>query len=276
MERLPTMDRVRQVIRDHRRARPFRLMAAASEKYLRAWYNDAHFVFVENGEHFALERFARWIGGRPAVVWDVGAHDGEWADEVHVLIPSAQVRSFEILPPLADRLEAGRPATNWWSLEKVGLSNRVGEVELTWNKDHDTTNAIEPRLGNEWFADSELTHITCSVTTIDALVAAGKTAPDLLKVDVEGHEAAVIEGGIELLSQAGAPTMIQFEYGDTWLPARRTLGDVQGLLEARGYSVGRLYPDHVAFKAYEYADDHFRMGNMIAVRNERLKALLQG
>jgi hypothetical protein len=93
---------------------------------------------------------------------------------------------------------------------------------------------------------------------------------------VEGHEAAVIEGGLDLLSQANAPAMIQFEYGDTWLPAARTLGDVQSLLEERGYSVGRLFPDHVAFKAYEYTDDHFRMGNMIAVRDERLKLMLQG
>jgi hypothetical protein len=125
------MVRLRQLIRDHRRARPFRIMAGASQKYLRAWYNDAHFVFAENGEHFALEHFARWNGGRPAVVWDVGAHDGEWADEVHVLIPSARVRSFEILGPIADRLAGARPATDWWTLEKVGLSNRVGEVELT-------------------------------------------------------------------------------------------------------------------------------------------------
>jgi hypothetical protein len=32
----------------------------------------------------------------------------------------------------------------------------------------------------------------------------------------------------------------------------------------------------VEFKAYAYADDHFRMGNMIAVAEQRLKTMLEG
>lgn len=33
---------------------------------------------------------------------------------------------------------------------------------------------------------------------------------------------------------------------------------------------------HVAFKGYVYPDDNFRMGNMIAVRDESLRAMLVG
>src|SRR5690606_31531540 len=41
------------------------------------------------------------------------------------------------------------------------------------------------------------------------------TPPDFLKIDVEGHEAAVLDGARDLLNSPKAPTIIQFEYGDT-------------------------------------------------------------
>ena len=68
--------------------------------------------------------------------------------------------------------------------------------------------------------------------------------------------------------------MIQFEYGDTWLPAASTLEAAHAFLTSCGYKVGRLYPNHVAFKTYSYADDHFRMGNIIAVKDDGLVKLL--
>ena len=98
----------------------------------------------------------------------------------------------------------------------------------------------------------------------------------LLKIDTEGHEAAVLRGCAGLLAGPGAPAMIQLEYGDTWIPARESLYAVQPWLESFGYSIGRLFPDRVAFKHWERGDDHFRMGNMVAVRDEELQALLAG
>ena len=96
--------------------------------------------------------------------------------------------------------------------------------------------------------------------------------PHVLKIDVEGHETAVLRGMQRLLSGDYAPLIIQIEYGDTYLPSGSTLKDVYSLLP--GYSIGRLFPNHVDFRPYSYADDHFRMGNIIATRDARLKSLL--
>jgi hypothetical protein len=43
------------------------------------------------------------------------------------------------------------------------------------------------------------------------------------------------------------------------------LREAYQLLEPFGYTIGRLYPDGVDFKPYEYQDDHFRMGNYVAI-----------
>lgn len=259
----------RQFIRQRRRAAPLKLLATLSEKYLRAWYNDGFFVFDRNGESFAIRAFAQWNKGAPVSIWDVGAHEGEWAREIHSLIPGAQVVSFEILKPIAERI----PPADWLQIENLGMSDREGEVSVMWNHSFDSTNSITPRMTNQWFEGANLEEMTCRVSTID-LYRSGKTPPALLKIDTEGHEKAVLDGARGLLSGPDAPVMIQFEYGDTWLMSGSTLHYVQTLLESYGYSVGRLFPDHVQFKAYDCADDHFRMGNMIAVKDGRLKAML--
>ncbi len=110
--------------------------------------------------------------------------------------------------------------------------------------------------------------------TVDTMIAEALFAPALFKIDTEGHDAAVLRGANRLLGSDQAPAMIQFEYGNTWLPAGETLERTQDLLEQHGYKVGRLYPNHVGFKRYEYNDDQFRMGNVVAVKPAALLAAL--
>jgi hypothetical protein len=106
------------------------------------------------------------------------------------------------------------------------------------------------------------------------MIAGGVTPPTYIKNDVEGQEAAVLDGARALLQSVDAPIAIQFEYGDTWIPACKTLHGVQSKLEAAGYSVGRLYPRHAEFKAYSFREEKFRMGNMVAVRDDALRKSL--
>jgi hypothetical protein len=67
---------------------------------------------------------------------------------------------------------------------------------------------------------------------------------------------------------------MQIEYGDTYIPSGSTLKALYELVEPHGYSIGRLYPNYVDFKSYEYRDDNFRMGNLIAVKDRDLKTML--
>jgi hypothetical protein len=136
--RVPT-ERLLQFIRDHRRAAPFRMAAVASEKYLRAWYHEAHFEFVANGERFALERFARWNGGAPTVVCDVGAHEGEWAEEVHALAPSGA--SPQLRDPGCDRRSARGPGAGGRAVggreRRAVQSGRRARADLEQGLRHD-------------------------------------------------------------------------------------------------------------------------------------------
>lgn len=267
-------DRLRATIRNNRRSNIAGRTARWAERYLNAWYNTGFFDFDNNGEAFVLHTLASVCGDHDLQVWDVGAHGGDYAQAVHQKLPKAQVTSFEILPPIADRLRARNFDPGWFALEVMGLSDTIGDIEVSWNHQFDTTSAITPRQESVWFSHGAVERVSCQVTTIDHLIAEGRPPPDFLKIDVEGHEAAVLDGARDLIGSPRAPILIQFEYGDTWIPASRTLHSAQTKLEKAGYAVGRLYPDHVEFKAYAFSDERFRMGNMIAVKHPALQRAL--
>ena len=253
-----------------------RIAARAAERFLNAWYNTGHFDFDRNGEAFVLRCIGKRFPDSALEVWDVGAHEGEYAVCVHEMLPAARVTSFEILPNVAAKIRERGLSADWFTLRMAGLSDQPGQVTVTCNPEFGTTSSIHPRFGDGWFERGQVETVTCDVTTIDTLVAQGVPPPGFLKIDVEGHEAAVLDGARTLLQSPDAPVIIQFEYGDTWIPAGKTLYDIQSKLEAAGYSVGRLYPRHVGFKTYTFQDEKFRMVNMVAVRDDELRKLLAG
>ena len=61
---------------------------------------------------------------------------------------------------------------------------------------------------------------------------------DFIKIDVEGHERSVFEGGDDLLSSQDAPVIL-FEFAD-WaenMVQHRTAGDAQSFLRSKGYKL---------------------------------------
>ncbi len=265
----------RQFIRENRRSAIIRLIASSSEKFLRAWYNEGFYEFKSNGEAYALDRFAEWWGPRPAIVWDVGAHLGDWAVAAHSRLPEAHVYSFEIIEPIYQQLASRFDIEPWVTTVNFGLSDTHGDVIVGWNQNADTASSINPRLGHLLFDESMLVPVASQITTGN-LFSKDNGRPDLLKIDVEDMSLTeVLLGCGDLLQGVGSPAMIQFEYGDTYIPGNNTLFSIYNLLSKFGYSVGRLYPNFVDFKDYTYDDEHFRMGNYIAVRSNELKALFQ-
>jgi FkbM family methyltransferase len=259
--------KLRQIIREHRRSVPLRLIAMSCEKYLRVWYNEDFWEFESNGEAFVLSRFNQWAQGREVVIWDVGAHHGEWAEAAHKLVPSAAVHSFEIVPEAASQLTD----TDWWSTYAFGLSDVEDVVDVYWNNVSGTNSSINPRSETVGFEDGLI--IRCRVKTGDQLVDE-LGSPDFVKIDVEGHEAFVLRGLRQTLRGRSAPRLIQFEYGATYVPSGSTLREIYALLP--NYSIGRLFPNYVDFKPYDYSGEHLRMGNMIATRDQGLQSLLAG
>jgi len=269
----------RDLVLDHiRRSHPkrwARIVASGCEKFLRAYHNEEHWRMEYNGEAEIIRRFTAKYR-KPLVAFDVGSHQGDWADQFLAIAPGSFVTCFEILPAIRDRLEKRLSHDRRVSIASCGLSDRADIVKVTWNKSFDTTNSITPSLEGGYYEGSELSVVSCAVQTGDEYLRENSISQiDFLKIDTEGHEVPVLQGFAQLLASVHAPPVIQFEYGTTWLAGRHKLADVYSMLGCNSYSIGRLYPGGVDFKRYALSDENFRMGNYIAVRDPALSKVFQ-
>jgi FkbM family methyltransferase len=222
---------------------------------------------AHNGERRILDHFLALCDRADPVILDIGAHTGGWAAILLARRPEAQVFCFELVPDIHEKLAARFAGTPNVSTFAFGLSSRDRRLSAAYDRRHPTTSALR---------HTAVPHLACDLAEVEAEVRRGDAVVtqlgldriDAIKIDVEGHEVDVLAGLEATLTRGPAPRIIQFEYGYTYLASHRTLRDVYDILEPAGYAIGRIYPETVEFKAYELADDHFRMGNYVAVKRE--------
>lgn len=269
---------LRQLIRNNRSNVIIILIAAFCTKYLRAYFNEGYFDMSRNGEARVLERALGYFKEDKLIVLDIGANQGSWTSAVLNNSPNAKVFCFEIIPATAASLKAKFSSFPDVHVCDFGLSSGESEVDVYWNKTSNDTSAISPRHSDPLFTRGLVEKIRCKVEAGDSVISRlNIDRIDLMKIDVEGHEVSVLEGFGKTLAEKGMrPSIIQFEYGETYIPSRHNLYEVYELLEKHGYTIGRIFPKGVDFKKYAFADDHFRMGNYLAIQTgSSLEALMR-
>jgi FkbM family methyltransferase len=89
---------------------------------------------------------------------------------------------------------------------------------------------------------------------------------NFIKIDVEGHELAVIKGAANMLKQQ-AIDYIQFEYGGCWIDSRTLLLDMYDLIISFGYSIGKIFPNGIEFYSrYDQRLETYQMANFLACK----------
>jgi hypothetical protein len=90
---------------------------------------------------------------------------------------------------------------------------------------------------------------------------------DLLKLDVEGSEMAVLQGLGERLDPQSVKT-IQLEYGGATRDAGVTLRALERVLVAKGYVFAKLFPRALEARVYREWMDNYAYANYVAVAPE--------
>jgi FkbM family methyltransferase len=244
-------------------------MADFCQQALHAWKNRLY-VVEQNGEAALLQRLRPFA---PAVLIDVGANIGDWTVAACQALPAATVHAFEIAASTADVLERHvMPFADRVVLNRFGLGAEAGEVALYLTPENHTAastlrSAVDYSLSEQGLR--EVVEVRGRIVTGDAyLQQAGILHVDVLKIDVEGAEFSVLHGFADAFAH-GAIDLVQFEYGALNLATRQFLGDYWQFFTDHGFVVGKLYPEGVAFKSYDLADEDFTGPNYIACRKER-------
>lgn len=221
-----------------------------------------------NGECHIITRLRE---ARPRVAFDVGANCGDWLMEALQAWPECRFHAFEVAPEtfqqLGDRIHHSDYDSRV-TLNCFGLSNVDGTKEMYYVPDH-------PNLTSGLCVNSALRYDNYFSVPFDASVRAGDgyvadlriEAVDFLKIDVEGAEYQVLEGLKDGLSQAKVHCL-QFEYCPFAIQTKFLLADFYSLL-AEKYWIGKVYPNYVEFRDYEWPMEVFEYANYCAVSKSR-------
>lgn len=244
------------------------LVFAFANKFLDGYANRSYTI-ESNGERYILEKIASI---KPKVLFDVGAHTGEWTCTAAELVPSAHIHSFEISPKIFDTLKLHSEKYSSIQIVNKGLADFEGETEF-YLEDSAlgmTSMVTQKHLPAE--AHKEI----AQVITGDTYCTEQKISHiDMVKIDVEGAESKVLAGFKGMLANDSID-IIQFEYGRVNIFARFLLYDFYCLL-GETYQIGKLLPNGVDFREYSVEEEDFRGANYIAVNRNRpdIIALLQ-
>jgi FkbM family methyltransferase len=129
-------------------------------------------------------------------ILDIGANNGWWYHNAKNTYPNAEFVLIEANPNNEDALKSLGVE---YYLEC--LSDSIKQVDFYITKtDITTTGASYYRENTEHFADDKIQILKLTTTTLDKLFP--KTTFDLIKMDVQGAEVDIINGGKKLISRA--------------------------------------------------------------------------
>ena len=181
--------------------------------------------------------------------------------------PARDIRSFEPVTSIFEELVINTRILDRVSCANVALSDHKGSLQLFLVDGNSSITSAYPSditsqksvivpmvTGDEWCADMGIMHV------------------DLLKIDVEGHEGAVLRGFQGMIERAEID-VIQFEFNTWAIASRALLKDLYELLTPFGYQVGKLYPGRIDFAPYSADLEMFRRSNRVAVRGALVSTL---
>lgn len=183
-----------------------------------------------------LKRLARQLQG--GTVLDVGANHGDYASFVKRLAPDSTVYAFEPHPKNFSILKAASQK-NAFTAIPCAVSNESGSVKLYDFADKD--GSTQASLGEETIIfqdDSKTVSYDVKCITLDEFISEHDIKNiDLLKIDTEGFDLSVLQGGQNMIRNSVAK-LIQFEIIPADVARRITVRDFFEILP--GYDLYRL------------------------------------
>lgn len=260
LRNLRARKRERTPLRLHLRSRQDALTKQAEREWTGGYIltGDKDFMYLPKElDITTIERLTRESAPEPIIakvcppggtVMDVGANMGDWSLPMAKAVgATGRVFAFEPVPYLADAL-AKTFRINGFSTSMVSrkaLSDSIGEAAFTIaQKEGDLLNVRCSGLSLD-LEDGYQT--TVATTTLDAFCEEEKIDRlDFIKIDVESHEAAVIQGGAGTMERF-RPAIV-FEAGH-WQEAPEQRQIIHDTLAPLGYRIVGILIEHGIIEA---------------------------
>lgn len=180
------------------------------------------------------------------IIFDVGAHRGETARTFSEVFPEARLHCFEPFAESFSALKAQQAAYPRATLINAGLADTSGVQQFNVNVGSPTNSllALDSRAAQTW-SHSGLTPArqeACEFFALDDYMEQqGIEHIDLLKIDVQGAEYRVLQGGARALASGRVRVLyLEIIVGPTYV-GQWGLGQYLSHLESLGFRVAGLY-----------------------------------
>ncbi len=212
----------------------------------------------------------RPAGSGSLCVFDVGANRGQFLDLVTGRLGGVpfHVHEFEPGASAFATLEARAGRDPRVTLNHVALGRERGERLLYYDEPGSGLASLSKRRLEHFGLDFGRSERIVVDTLDDYCLRRGVERIDLLKLDVEGHELDVLEGGRSTLAD-GRVAMISFEFGGCNIDSRTYFQDFYYFLRDHGMgALFRIAPSGYLAPIPSYRESHeqFRTTNFLAVR----------
>ena len=167
---------------------------------------------------------------------DIGANEGQFAEKITAILPEASLICFEPLPEPFRKLKekfAGKPG---FSCLEIALGEREGRQKIFRNEYSPSSSILPMKSAHKEAFDHARREFEeeISIRRLDSVAKQIKIAgPYLVKIDVQGYEKQVIDGGADIIKNAA---MIIIETSFVELYENSPLfGDIYDKLTSLGF-----------------------------------------
>lgn len=225
--------------------------------------------YGNNGEARMLEKVGSIVGTAKTILFDVGANQGEFTR--HILEAwggmSYRVYAFEPSKKTFEMLRMSIEVSPFVHLYNIGFGERPDHVQLYYDREGSGLASIYPRdlsHRNIEFTD----HETIELTTLDIFCQQHEIdSIDYLKMDVEGHELAVLKGAKKLFEQQKIK-IVQFEFGGCNIDSRTYFRDYYNFFK-KDFKLFRILSNGLRpINSYSEKLEVFQSANYLAIRND--------
>ncbi len=223
------------------------------------------FVLKEQGDWFEDEiRFIRRFVQPHMRILDIGANYGLYTLSMAKLATEGHISAFEPTSSVMECLNQSVTTNQFTNIELIqaGLSNRDGEANLSLNNNPELNSIQESGNDDE---DSE----TIVLKTIDTCAKEFNwSSLDFIKLDAEGEELRILEGGESTLRKLSPVIMYELKH------VEKVNFSLIEKLQSYGYQSYYLLPGPMVLLPFD-ADqevDPFQL-NLFAIKDESVKSL---
>jgi len=212
-----------------------------------------------------IAHFVKIRNIKKVLALDVGANIGNWSASIIEAIPTALVFAFE--PSRQAFIDLDERFNTFENVQCMNFALGQSDEKSVLYADKSASGLAslsKRRVGHfgiEFNFQEEI-----NITKLDTWIKSKSKdfSPNILKMDVEGHELDVLKGAGESLNSI---EIVQFEFGGSNIDSRTFFQDFWYFFMELGFDIYRISPSgFFLITKYLEADETFRPTNYVAVR----------